>query len=221
MFRKTLLLGAALTVAAIAAVQAQTPVYSVNVVGYHKVVIPHGFTMIANQVNGTNNTVAALFQTPPLGTTIYKFAGASFQSFQYDDFGSPIGITWFPNGNATLNPGEGAFVYNPSSAYTNTFAGEVLVGSITNNLPAGFTIRSSGLPQGGALGSALNFPAAQGDTIYRFNGSSYNSFSYDFVPPTFTTLGWFPSEPSLGVGESFFVFKTSNTDWVRVFSVGP
>ncbi|MBI3882270.1 MAG: hypothetical protein HY301_19710 [Verrucomicrobia bacterium] len=211
MFRKTLLLGAALTVAAVATVQAQTPVYSVNVVGYHKVVIPTGFSMIANQVTGTNNTIGYFFPTPTNGTRFYKFTGTSFSVSEY--FGPPNNV-WDDGGVATLGVGEGGFIYNPGAPYTNTFAGEVLVGSITNTIPAGFSIKSCVLPQGGSITAALQYTPSNGDRVYKFNGVSYDISEYFGTP-----FNVWDSEPVLNVGESFFFFKQSSGQWVRVFSV--
>jgi hypothetical protein len=210
---KTSLLAALVAMASSATVMAQ--VYSLNVVGYVNVTAPAGFSMIANQLSGTNTTIGSLIANPPPGTQIYKWDGASYLSWEYFDV-----LGWFPDGNATLNPGEGAFIKNPTA--TNlvlTFVGEVLQGSLSNSLPQGFTIRSSMVPQSGTLASgtnapALNFPAAPGDQIYKWvpATSSYDSYEY------FDVLGWFPSDPSVAVGESFFVNKSANSTWTRNFS---
>ena len=71
---KTLLLAAALTAAGIASIQAQSNVYSVNVVGYVNVVAPVGqFKMIANPLNATNNTIGGIGPVLPAGLAqIYK-----------------------------------------------------------------------------------------------------------------------------------------------------
>jgi hypothetical protein len=208
---KTVSLGAIFALS-VAVVSAADPVYSVNVVGYHKRAIPSGFSMFANQVAGGTNTISSLFPTPAVGTKVFKWAGTGFTSAEY--LGAPFN-TWFPNGDATLNPGEGAFIFNPGAAFTNIFAGEVLIGSLTNPLPAGFSITSSMLPQGGALTTALGLPTTVGDKIFTFNGTDYTSF--ELLGPPFNT--WFPSEPSVAVGDSFWVFKTSSANWVRQFTV--
>jgi hypothetical protein len=208
---KAIALGATFALTALLA-SAADPVYSVNVVGYHKRTIPSGFSMFANQVDGATNTIVGLFPTPAVGTKIFKFVGSGFTSSEY--LGAPFN-TWFPDGSATLNPGEGAFIFNPGAEFTNIFAGEVLIGSLTNNLPAGFSITSSMLPQGGALASGLGLPASVGDKVFTFNAGNYTS--YELLGPPFNT--WFPSEPSVSVGDSFWVFKTSSAVWVRQFSV--
>jgi len=135
---KALFLGVAL--AAVTAVQAQTnPVYSVNVVGYAKLNLPSGFSMICNPLNTTNNTIGALIPTFPLGGNLYKFNGTGFTI-----------ATYLPSGwdqpNLTLAPGEGCFVF-PGTATTLIFSGEVLQGALTNAIPVGFSTQASKVPQ--------------------------------------------------------------------------
>lgn len=202
---KTVSLGAILALSAFVAAAAD-PVYSVNVVGYHKTTIPPGFSMIANQVDATNNTVGALIPTPPNGSIIYQFSGTGFVANNYF-FG-------WSNPNMPLSPGDGAFFFNPlPTALTNIFAGEVLTGLLTNQLPAGFSIQSSIVPQTGTLDAQLGFPVANGDIIYFFNNQTgqYQAFNYFF--------GWGGGgSPTPAVGQSFFVFKGTSTDWVRNFN---
>jgi hypothetical protein len=207
---KAIALGATFALTALLA-SAADPVYSVNVVGYHKTTIPPGFSMIANQVDSTNNTVGALFPNPPEGTTIYKFNPATGSYII-----NPFDFGQWANPNQTLNPGEGAFILNPSltTSFTNIFAGEVTTGTTTNALPSGFSVVSSVVPQSGALDSALGFPAVDGDVVYLFNSTTktYQIFPYDFG-----TFGGTPPVPK--VGESFFVLKNGPASWVRTFNV--
>jgi hypothetical protein len=215
---KAIALGATFALTALLA-SAADPVYSVNVVGYHKRTIPSGFSMFANQVDGTNNTVEALFPSPDVGTKVYKFNGTGF------DIAERLGPPSFPfafwqNGALTLNPGEGAFIFNPSGTITNIFAGEVLTGSITNPLPAGFSIKSSKLPEAGSIGTQLGLPTAVGDKVYKYNVGTGQYDTFELLgPPAFPFSFWGPSEPNVAVGDSFWVFKGASADWVRQFSV--
>src|ERR1043166_8432452 len=118
---KTLLLTAAFTAAG--ALTSMAQVYSVNIVGYINVNVPHGFSILANQLNNSpDNHLATLFPTPPNGTFVYKFNNAS-SSYLVDDYDS--GWEGDTAGAMTLNPGEGVFINNPSTAFTATFVGEV------------------------------------------------------------------------------------------------
>jgi len=208
---KTLLCAAALA-AGVVTSMAQSNVYSLNVVGYYN--LPIGANqklMIANQLNTTNNTLNGLLPSGPPGATVFKFSGG-FSGWTFD----PDDLVWLPDGNATLNPGEGAFFQCPSAS-TLTFVGEVLQGSLTNSTPINTkVIRSSMVPQAGLITTTLGFPAEGGDTLFTFHGG-YGGATFD--PDD---LVWAPAEPNIAVGESFFIIKgpaATKTSWVRNFTV--
>lgn len=200
---KALLLTAAFV--AVGVVSSSAQVYSVNAVGYVNLQIPKGFSMIANPLKASSNTVGALLASAPDGTTIYKFANGKFSinAKDFGEFGTPA---------ETLNPGEGAFIEAPA-AFTVTFVGEVPQGALTQSIPKGFSIQASQVPQSGQLDTVLKFPAAEGDIVYRFNNATgrYASSAFDF--------GAWDVAPVPAVGESFFVNKAAATDWKRDFSV--
>jgi hypothetical protein len=205
---KTLLLSAAVGAAGLLAANAQ--VYSVNSVGYVNLTIPPGFSMVANQLNSSDNTVGSLLPSVPLGTTVYKWNTATGQydinNFSFAGWGNPA---------MTLNPGEGAFVSNTSGSNINiTLVGEVPQGAASNiNIPAGFSIVSSPVPQSAAL-DAIGFPAALGDAFYLFNNSSGQYEVYNF---SFAGFGGNPPVPA--VGQAFWVNKVNAAAWNRNFSV--
>jgi hypothetical protein len=201
---KLLLSAAVLGVAGIVAASAQ--VYSVNVVGYINVDVPTGFSMIANQLDSGDNTVANLLPAPPEGTTIYKFVGGAYviNAFEFGEWSIPT---------MTLNPGEGAFISNTSGAvFKALFVGEVKQGELTTLLSQGFQIVASQVPQSGALDTELGFPVAEGDVVYQFNNATggYSISAYEFGE-------W--AAPVPAVGEAFFVNKVSAAAWTREFSV--
>jgi hypothetical protein len=208
---KTLLCLAALAAGA-ATSMAQSNVYSLNVVGYINVTVPaNGFALIANQLNTTNNTIGALIPTASDGAQFFKY-NAGYTAYTYDG----LSAAWTPDGNATLNPGEGGFFKNnTASAVTLTFVGEVMQGSLTNTLPKGYAIRSSIVPQAGTL-TALGVPGEDGDQVFTYN-AGYTTYTYDGL-----SAAWTPSEPTIAVGQSFFIKKstTSVTNvWIRNFTV--
>jgi hypothetical protein len=207
---KTLLVAAAAIAVGLTSSMAQ--VYSQNVVGY--VNIPLGANqklIIANQLNTTNNTIGSLLPNAVPGSILSKF-NAGFSSYVFDD----ADLVWTPDGNATLNPGEAAFYQSPS-ATTLTFVGEVRQGSLTNALPPGIKVlRSSIVPQGGAITTALGLPGEGGDILNVFS-AGFNSFVFDDAD-----LIWTPSEPNIAVGQGFFYQKSSLgtvSNWVRNFTV--
>ena len=208
--RTKALLGLAVLAAGAITASAQT-VYSVNVVGYYNIpIVANQLKMIANQLNTANNTIGSLLPAGPAGAQLYKYSGG-YTTYTFDD----LDMVWTPDGNATLNPGEGGFFKSPV-ATTLTFVGEVLQGSLTNTLPAGsYVIRSSMVPQA-ATPTVLAIPADDGDTLQTYS-AGYSAFVYDELLP-----GWTPSEPTIGLGSAFFYKKASTgtkTSWVRNFTV--
>lgn len=190
-----------------ATVQGQT-VFSVNAVGFVNKSFNPGFSLAANPLVASDNTVNTLFEAAPAGTQVFKFnpSTGSFSS-------STKTIIGWTDPNMTLLPGEAFFLKNiGTSAFTVTFVGNVNQGSLTNSLVAGFNMVSSQVPQAGLIATDLKAPIVPGEQVFRFNGSGYDSF-------TLTIIGWTPSEPIIDVGEGFFVRKTQAADWSRQFSV--
>lgn len=214
---KTLLLTAALSVAAAATSMAQA-VYSVNIVGYVNKTLNPGYTMICNPFVVADSKVSTLIPVAPSGTTIYNFNG-SFVGTQFDDLAG----AW-TDPNLPLNLGSGFFVQNVSGApFTITFVGEVLTGTI-NNPPSvsGYQILSSKVPQAGTLG-ALGLVPGDGDQVLRFDnaGNTFVGYSYDGLGGQWVSAA--PVDPvngpSIDVGESFFYNNlASSATWTRVFN---
>jgi hypothetical protein len=199
---KALLLTAMLSAAGLLTASAQA-VYSVNVVGYINIEVPAGFSLIANQLdNGQGNLINDVLPDVPFGAELFKFDPATAGFVNSANFGS-----WEPN--LTLAPGEGAFL-QVDSATTLTFVGEVMQGnSLSVNVPAGFSIASSIVPQSAPL-EDLGFPAEFGDEVFFYrNGAFENSSAFpEFTPPAIP-----------GVGEAFFIQTESAKTWTRSFSV--
>jgi hypothetical protein len=123
-------------------------------------------------------------------------------------------LVWTPNGNDTIDLGKGVFINSPT-ATTLTFVGEVPQGTLVTPTPLGFSITSSQVPQAGQISTALGFPGEPGDQVYKFSAAGYQIYTFDG-----DDLVWTPSQPSIGVGESFFLNKAgSSTTWTRTFSV--
>jgi hypothetical protein len=179
-------------------------VYSVNVVGYINLDLPAGFTIIANQLdNGNGNLATDLLANPPVGITFYKFNGAGYDQVSF------IGI-WLGDTAMTLAPGEGAFVQMPAAG-TLTFVGEVMQGDLVNPLIAGYDIYSSMVPQTGALAADLGYTPEIGDNIYQWNGAGYDQSSFVGI--------WLPGDPTIDVGEAFWIQSASAKNWARTFNV--
>jgi len=111
-----------------------------------------------------------------------------------------------------------------------TFVGEVPQGHLVNAKPAAnqLSMLSSIVPQAARLGDevtagTLGFPAEDGDTVYTWNGSSFDAYGY------VEGLGWLGPDPDvtgpmIGVAKGFFVQSAPSavkTQWTRDFSVNP
>lgn len=206
-------------VGALGVASSNADVTSVNVVGFINVTCGSGYTMIANQLNTTNNTVAQMFANVPGGFAIWKWSGTAYNANNFDaDFG-------WDNPDMTLSPGEGAFAYNPYG--TNiilTFVGEVPQGDVSLTIHAGFNMISSKVPQGkvsngaggwtgGLLQTDLGYTPVGGDAVLQWSGTFQQS-SYD------ADFGW-DNEPQLAVGEGFFLQRNTagSYTWARTFNV--
>jgi len=212
---KTLLLTAVLGAAGAASSFAQTPVYSQNAVGYVNITLKPGFQLVANPLNNTSangNTVSNLFAACPDGTTLYTYDNAAGKfSGNGKDFGD------WANPNATLLPGQGAFVLLPAGGNVQiTAVGDVMqsgASPLSTTIPKGFSIVSSQVPQAGKIQTDLKYAPEDGDTVYSFDvtAQKYNSAGYDF--------GAWSAEPTLQVGEAVFLLSASAKTWTRTFSV--
>lgn len=217
---KALVAAAALLAAGALSSMAQSNVYSLNVVGYYNVSLNTGFNMVANQLDldgtGLNNTVQTVFGTQlPSGSTVYAFNAGTYAN---PAAGYTTKSGWAGGvaaANAALAPGKGVFVYVPSAA-TVTVVGNVLQGALVNPYAAGFNMRSSIVPQAGALQTELGYTPANNDLIYQFNSAAQTYF------PTkgYTTKGgWSPSQPTNTVGQAFFLSSSLGGTWTRNFTV--
>jgi hypothetical protein len=211
---KTLLLTAAVGAAGIATSSAQTPVYSVNAVGYVNTALIKGYNLISNPLDNKatgGNVIKSLFAGSAAGTQIFKFDSATskYSLAAVDDFtGEIVGDA----ANLTLVPGEGVFILAPAAA-TVTFVGEVPAGNLSNPIPKGFSIRSSQVPQAGTV-TALGYVPEEGDQINVFDEATQK-----YVVHGFEFGEWSGGVPSLGVGEAAFFNSPNAKTWNRSFDI--
>jgi len=107
--------------------------------------------------------------------------------------------------------GEGAIFYNPTSDYNSlNFVGTVTQGRLSVPIPAGFSVRSSLVPQPGHLHEDLGFPITEGDVIHLFDHDQQKYVLYPFEDGK-----WTKGSPVVGICESFWVAKTEAANWTR------
>ncbi len=179
---------------------------STNVLGYAAVPFPPGFSMIANPFSAASNTVGSLLAGLPDGTTLCKFDTSLFRLTN-----NAVKLGKWVNASETLIPGEGAIIFNPTTDFkTLNFAGELNQGRLLNPIPSGFSIRSSLVPQPGRLNIDLGFPLTEGDVVHIFDRDQQRYVVYPFPSKI-----WDDNAPILGVGESFWIGKTTPGNWER------
>ena len=212
---KALLVTAAVSAAGIASLFAQGgPVYSVNVVGFVNVDLVKDWNMIANPLNGTNNSINTILPSVPDFTYVLKFDAANQVYFQPSTF---IGGAWDVEMN--LAPGEGAFLWTPEATKV-TFVGEVPQGTLSNPIAKNYQLQASQVPRSGGLTADLGFVGKDFDVVYQWDPAA-QSYKQPF---TFIGGAWDPGDPSLKIAESFFLVRTPDawtpTDaWTVTFNV--
>lgn len=221
---KSFFLVAALLAAGIADSPAQ--VYSVNIVGYINLPVSSGLNLIVNQLRSTTDDLDSFIPVAPDGTVVFRFDPVS-QSYS-DGVTFFGGVGWYPSsGNRndrikSIPVGEGFFIHMPGSESTTTITlvGEVVLRS-TNQIPPGYSLKGSIIPQAGKLATELAFPPAPGDRVYQWD-RGLRSFR---VPSIFSLpYAWEPDEPQVRVSEGFLVFHDplrADSWWIREFSIGP
>lgn len=188
-------------------------VFSHNIVGYVNIQLPPGLSLIQNPLFFATNTVALWWPDAPDGSQILKYvAGSGYEVSTFDG----ISKTW-SNPDLDIPIGEGFYFRNSfSETIVNTFVGEVRQGFLTNTLPAGYSMKGSLVPQTGSINSVHGIPGEAGDEIRTLTNISgvetQNISTFDGA-----LNQWVP-DLILHVGESFWIHKQHQQDWVRYFS---
>ena len=182
-----------------------------NAVGFVRLWIPPGFSMVANPLLTTNASIAALFKDMPAGTIVYLYDVVS--GFSVNEF-EPSAYGGWTIPDQTLVPGQGAMVINPThNTYLLNVKGAVAQGNLAHTVPAGWTLQSSEVPIAGQVDTALGFPLDNGDVFARFDNLQGEFTFYAFLGV------WVGDVPVIGVGECFWAYKKTPGAWRRTFSI--
>ena len=96
-----------------------------------------------------------------------------------------------------------------------TFVGEVLQGTLVNNIPAGFSLEGALVPQEGSVNTVHVIPGQPGDRLmFHVNGSPESG---DYTVSEYVN-GWVP-DVTLRVGQAFITQMAQPLTWVREFRV--
>jgi sulfur relay (sulfurtransferase) DsrF/TusC family protein len=185
--------------------------------GFVVLEFPYGFSMRANQLLTGNDTVWGLLGTLlPDGVMLYKYNGTKYEINTYFVVGAE---SLWGDPNMTLEPGEGFIVRN---AYVDTYylaiVGQVPEGRLVNQIPVGWSMQASQVPQAGRLDLLLGLPLVHGDNI-----DLYITELYDYEAHVTDGAGNWPigGPPMVWLGESFWIYTSTAREWVREFSTRP
>jgi len=181
--KKTLLIAAAALAAGVISSQAQSSVYSQNIVGYENLPVPHnGFNQIANQLDigdGTNGITQVLqnsaLVSDPNGANntvvyIWQKSGQGYLTLQY--FNAADAATWWGGSkggfydlggnynNAPVPPGSSFFIQNfnnSSSNLTVTLIGSVVSQTNVVTISPGYQTVALGAPVATSLVQSNNY----------------------------------------------------------------
>jgi hypothetical protein len=183
--------------------------FSKNVIGYASVMLPPGFSLIANPFD-SSSPVSEIFAAWPQGTTLSKFDARQLR----------LGENEVKNGKWT-NPserllrGEGAIFFNPTDDYkSHSFVGIVAEGNLTMPIPSGFSLRSSSVPKHGDVRDDLKFPIVDGDVIHLFDRDSQK-----YVLHPFENGKWSAGPAIVSIGESFWIAKAAPANWTQTLII--
>jgi hypothetical protein len=177
-----------------------------NVLGYISMTLPPGFSMISNPLDAPTNTIGKVFKDWPDGTTLNKFDTQLFRLVE-----NAVRFSQWTNPSEILMPGEGAIFFNPTSDYRSVcFTGGIPQKDLSIPIPAGFSMRSSPVPQPGSLAEDLEFPIADGDVVHLFDRDKQQ-----YVLHPYENGKWTAGTPMISVGEAFWIAKTEPGTWTR------
>jgi hypothetical protein len=85
---------------------------------------------------------------------------------------------------------------------------------------------SSQIPIAGGLTSVLGYNPTIGDTVYIYGSGTYATYNYKIVslgghPPVLST-NWYngatQTQPSINVGQGFWLSPAANTNWTQTYT---
>jgi hypothetical protein len=234
---KIVLLSAVAIATGLLSSQAQSNVYSANVVGYYKVTTAPGYNLIGNQFSVTtaNSVVDVLSNAAAPGALqncqLLKYlpASGSFTTDLYDEGsgGWIDNVTGDPSTNS-LHPGEGWFFYNANlTNLTLTLLGTVPQGTNLVRFAPGYSVGETPIPGQLFLEASNGFPVVNNMQYQPYTNASGNGAFDTADIYDIGSGGWInnvsgdPEVPNPKVGESYFIYnpEVGQLIWTNVFIV--
>jgi hypothetical protein len=237
---KSLFAAAAIVAAGVLSSEAQSNVYSLNVVGYVNLTLRPGYNLIANQLNNsasaTHAISAVLTNITGLadGSTFFGWnAGAQDFTQAANWVGTPPdGPAWYNADYTALSTdtaprGAGVFIFNAGGVNaTLTLVGEVPQGANSVSVPNNYGFLADFVPTSQEI-ITNGFPVADGSTLQTFNAvaQDYSQALNGIATPP-DGPAWYnadftatvPFAPAVGQGLLYHTTGGSAT-WNRNFTV--
>lgn len=179
---------------------------SSNIVGYVKLNLPAGYTLVSNPLDNTNpngNTIGSLFGS--IDIAVSRWTGSGFAT---SDIVAGAGVV--SGDDFVLAPGESVFV-NVTAPTSVTLVGEALIGTQATAVTAGNNFVASKIPLSGTF-TDLGLTPSDGSTVSTWNGTSY--VTYDYVEG----VGYIQPEPTVAVGQGLVVNALTPFTWTKTFT---
>lgn len=204
-------------VAATAALLA-TGAQASNVVGYIKVEIPAGLSLVSvpfELVGGGTHTLDSVFGTsvPDSSQVILFDPGVGYEVYTFIEEDDPADSGWFkgrdPAGSTPLPRGSGFWVRNPSSEPIElVLRGEAPVTDVAVTLDVGLRIVSYGFPSEASLDTVSGLQPADTDQLIAFvPGEGFVVYTY-VEEDTPEDTGWYKGRDKVSLtlqpGQAFW-----------------
>lgn len=179
--------------------------YSSNCLGALRRTMARGTNLISNPFRSFDSRIGALLPNCPDTSWLLKINPRS----------PAVEAAWFEGGewdnpDVTLNPGEGAMLVNPGTAFTVVFFGEVASGRLEIPLGPGNTLCGSAAP----LRELWQFPAVEGDEILTLDPPSQVFFTNRF------SGGHWDKPLHLAPAQAFWLLTTASRVWTQEYTTG-
>ncbi len=189
--------------------QSPAAVISSNIIGYIKLSLQPGFSLVANQLDdGNANILSEIMPSfPTNGVVAAAISGTNWiTSTNIDGFWSPTDFV--------LSLGGGLRIFNPGDQdLAETLVGEIPEGVLKHFIPAGRSIRSSFIPRDGRITSDLDFPLVAGVKLFTIETNGIET-----LLAACDGIVWSPAEPNLRVAEAVIVDSPSEFIWEQEFT---
>lgn len=163
-----------------------------------------------SQFQKGQNRVQEIFDQPTSGLQVGFWNPAS-SSYIFSQFN---GTKW-SNPNLQFPVGYGMLI-NTTTLVNAKLHGFIKTGNpVGNPLNALQVLRSSIIPKQGSI-SSLGYIPVDGDSILKWNVGTQSFVAYDYLGTS-----WVPSQPTIGLGEGFFVQPAVYRNWNQIINPCP